>query len=432
MKKIYRFIAAILVSIFLTNALLSNVVLADNQNAKDPLLSQTNTDHNKIQTPEDVNKYSQTGDAEGATNKERPINDVNNGKTTVTVSQVHDRNTGLQSEQPSFIAVAIGSVIKLFPRLFQIVMSQCVGENAANGNLFTIQNLLMGKYDLFDINIFSTSTNVIQGQEESSFNKVIKESVAKWYGTIRNIAIMISLIVLIYTAIRMAMSTTVADRAKYKKMLASWFVGFALIFVLHYIALIMITVSEQLVRMLTSLAPNYISDTNGMSQALNNLTPIDKQPFEYAVLNRIENARGTGWNYLLQTILYAMLVWYQAKFFFMYIKRVISNAFLILISPLVTVTYAIDKSNDCKAQAFNSWFEEMITNVFIQPMHLLLFLVLLYSAGEIAQLYPIVAILFLFGIGKAEKIFRSLFKLRGASIENVEDGTSFTGLIAKI
>ncbi len=53
-------------------------------------------------------------------------------------------------------------------------------------------------------------------------------------------------------------------------MLASWFVGFALIFVLHYIALIMITVSEQLVRMLTSLAPNYISDTNGMSQALNN------------------------------------------------------------------------------------------------------------------------------------------------------------------
>ncbi len=58
--------------------------------------------------------------------KKRPINDVNNGKTTVTVSQVHDRNTGLQSEQPSFIAVAIGSVIKLFPRLFQIVMSQCV------------------------------------------------------------------------------------------------------------------------------------------------------------------------------------------------------------------------------------------------------------------------------------------------------------------
>ena len=55
----------------MTNALLSNVVLADNQNAKDPLLSQTNTDHNKIQTPEDVNKYSQTGDAEGATNKEK-------------------------------------------------------------------------------------------------------------------------------------------------------------------------------------------------------------------------------------------------------------------------------------------------------------------------------------------------------------------------
>ena len=82
----------------------------------------------------------------------------------------------------------------------------------------------------------------------------------------------------------------------------------------------MITVSEQLVRMLTSLAPNYISDTNGMSQALNNLTPIDKQPFEYAVLNRIENAREQAGIIYYKTILYAMLVWYQAKFFFMYIK----------------------------------------------------------------------------------------------------------------
>ena len=127
-----------------------------------------------------------------------------------------------------------------------------------------------------------------------------------------------------------------------------------------------------------------------------------------------------------------MLVWYEAKFFFMYLKRVISNAFLILISPLVTVTYAIDKSNDCKAQAFNSWLEELITNIFIQPMHLLMFLVLLYSAGAIAKLYPIVAILFLFGIGKGEKILRGLFKLRGSSIEGIEDGTKFSSLISRI
>ncbi len=134
----------------------------------------------------------------------------------------------------------------------------------------------------------------------------------------------------------------------------------------------------------------------------------------------------TGWNYLLQNNFICNVSMVPSKILLYVHKRVISNAFLILISPLVTVTYAIDKSNDCKAQAFNSWFEEMITNVFIQPMHLLLFLVLLYSAGEIAQLYPIVAILFLFGIGKAEKKSLEVYsKLRGASIENVEDGTSF-------
>ena len=65
-------------------------------------------------------------------------------------------------------------------------------------------------------------------------------------------------------------------------------------------------------------------------------------------------------------------------------------------------------------------------------MHLILFLVLLYSAGAIAELYPIVAILFMFGIGKAEKVLRGLFKLKGSSIEGVNEGTSFTSLVAKI
>ena len=411
MKKLYKYIATILVSIILTNALLSNVALAEKE---DPFLSQTTTDHNKILTANDIDKYGNTGEATGATNAVRPVNTINNGTNLAPTSKVHDRDTNLQSEQSSFIATQLAAIITIIPKLLQIVMSQCVNTNAATENMFTIQNLLMGKYDLFDINIFSTSSTVIQDQQESSFNKVIKESVGLWYASIRNLAIVASLIVLLYTAIRMAMSTTVADRVRYKKMLTSWFVGFALIFVLHYIALIMITASEQLVKMLSALAPT------------------DQRPFEYAIINRILYAKATGWNTVLQAILYFMLVWYQAKFFFMYLKRVISNAFLILIAPLVTVTYAIDKSNDCKAQAFNSWLEEMVTNIFIQPLHLLLFLVLLYSAGAIAELYPIIAILFMFGIGKAEKLLRGLFRLRGTSIEGVEEGTTFSGLIAKI
>ena len=417
MKKLYKFITITLVSIILTNALLSNVVMAIDKE-DDPFLQHTNTDFSNIMTGEDINKYGETGEAEGSSNKYRPVNRVNGGTNLELVSNKHDRDTNLQSEQSSFIATQLAAIVGIIPSLFQLIMSSCVGIDVTSSKeAYTIQNLLMGKYDLFDINIFVTSSpnsTGASGQGESSFNAVIKEGVASWYGTIRNIAIIASFIVLLYVGIRMAASTTVSDRVKYKKMLTAWITGFALIFILHYIVLILITFSNQLVNILSALAPE------------------GETPFEYAILTRILSANADGWNHLLRTILYAMLVWYQFKFFFMYLKRVISNAFLILISPLVTVTYAIDKSNDCKAQAFNSWLEEFITNTFIQPMHLILFLVLLYSAGAIAELYPIIAILFMFGIGQGEKLLRGLFKLKGTSVGSVTEGTTFSSLVAKI
>lgn len=415
MKKLYKFITITLVSIILTNALLSNVVMATSTD--DPFLQHTNTNFNNIMTGEDMNKYGESGEATGSSNETRPVNRVNGGSNLEPIANEHDRDTNLQSEQSSLIAAGLGSIVKLVPALLQTIMSACVGTDPTSKDAFSIQNLLMGKYDLFDINIFVTSSSnstSTSGQGEASFNAVIKEGVTTWYGTIRNIAIIASFVVLLYIGLRMATSTLVADRVKYKKMLIAWVTGFALIFILHYIVLILITLSNQLVNMLSALAPK------------------GETPFEYAVLQRIMNAEVKGWNYLLRTILYAMLVWYQFKFFFMYLKRVISNAFLILISPLVTVTYAIDKSNDCKAQAFNSWLEEFITNTFIQPMHLILFLVLLYSAGAIAELYPIIAILFMFGIGQGEKLLRGLFKLKGTSVGSVTEGTTFSSLVAKI
>ena len=48
MKKLYKYIIITLVSIILTNALLSNVVMAADK--EDPFLSHTNTNHNDIFT----------------------------------------------------------------------------------------------------------------------------------------------------------------------------------------------------------------------------------------------------------------------------------------------------------------------------------------------------------------------------------------------
>ena len=84
-------------------------------------------------------------------------------------------------------------------------------------------------------------------------------------------------------------------------------------------------------------------------------------------------------------------------------------AFLTVIAPLVAVTYPIDKISDGHAQAFNTWLKEYIFNLLIQPMHLLLYVLLISMAFELAgqnMIYCLVAIGFMM---PAEKFIRSLF-----------------------
>ena len=46
--------------------------------------------------------------------------------------------------------------------------------------------------------------------------------------------------------------------------------------------------------------------------------------------------------------------------FITYVKRMITIAFLIMIAPIITITYSIDRMGDGKSQALNKWFKEYI------------------------------------------------------------------------
>ncbi|MFR3783359.1 MAG: hypothetical protein ACLTXR_06195 [Clostridia bacterium] len=84
-------------------------------------------------------------------------------------------------------------------------------------------------------------------------------------------------------------------------------------------------------------------------------------------------------------------------------------AFLTIIAPLVAVTYPIDKIKDGSAQGFDKWFKEYIFNLLIQPLHLLLYYILITTAWNLSAsniLYSLVALGFLI---PAEKLLRSFF-----------------------
>ena len=63
----------------------------------------------------------------------------------------------------------------------------------------------------------------------------LRTIIASWYVTLRLIAIVGSLSVLLYIGIRIMISSTSGDKAKYKQMLIDWVVAFCILLFMHYI-----------------------------------------------------------------------------------------------------------------------------------------------------------------------------------------------------
>lgn len=320
---------------------------------------------------------------------------MNEGTATVYPDGDESKATSMSTENTDSVFDTILdillTIINVVPTLANgmltlIVSTQNMDWDASN--VFTIQSLVFGDYDLFDINIFN--------EKQVNLNGTIKAGISGWYNATRSIAIIVGLCVLIYVGIRMAMSTVAQDKAKYKKMLVDWLTSFILIFVLHYIIIIAISLSQNIITLL----------------------PKPADSLEVTIMNKWGiNAIGAakGGQKLETSILFWMMVWYQVKFFLLYMKRLLSTMFLVIIAPLITITYSIDKIGDNKAQALGAWTKEIIVNIFIQPLHAIVYLVFIASAGAIAEAAPFVAIIMFFSLARVEKIVKNIFDLRGMS-----------------
>lgn len=227
-------------------------------------------------------------------------------------------------------------------------------------------------------------------EQEMSTPELLKNTIASWYAIIRNIAIIGLLLVLIYVGIRIIISSTAAENAKYKKMLIDWLVALCLIFVLHYIMSFAISITETITEALTE---NVITSEGDITMN-----------------NAIKGAQGNWGNSLFgYTIIFLVMVCYTFYFTYTYLRRSLYLAFLTVIAPLVCLTYPLDKIKDGQAQAFNMWLREYIFNLLIQPVHLVLYTVLVLSAEELMKTNLIFAIVAIGFILPAEKFIRKMF-----------------------
>ena len=253
---------------------------------------------------------------------------------------------------------------------------------------------------------------------------ILSPQISKWYVALRNLVLIGLMVVLLYIGIRIVISSTASEKAKYKEHIKDWLIAVVLVVFMHYIMAFAITITGYITDMLekNNETTRFALSEDTVS-AVEKATETDIQPSEdgnyYYYTNLMGYARlmqqanlGYGqfsWNSIGYTIVFMALVIYTVMFLIIYLKRVIYMAFLTMIAPLVALTYPIDKISDGQAQAFNMWLKEYIYNLLLQPFHLLLYTMLVGSAMEMAtnnMIYTLVALGFLI---PAEKLLRRFF-----------------------
>lgn len=300
------------------------------------------------------------------------------------------------------IAGILAAIADLFPMLMQLVMTAVAG--GGNYGTYTIEDTVFGNLNNFNVNYFNIDEN------GTSTMDTFKQSIAKVYVELRLIAIALSLLILIYVGIRMAISTLSDDKAKYKKMLMGWVESMVILFLMPYIMAFLMNLADMFVEMLRNI--KVVIDAGGDSS------------FEAMTIDTIYSSMlgNSGWNYVVYSIIFWFLIFIQTKFFLMYFTRVITIGFLIMIAPLISVIYPIDKVGDGTAQSFNIWLSEFCMNLFIQPIHAAIYLVFMYTAGAIAQYSMLVALFLLLALTKVEKMVLHIFNLKNVkSLKPVDD-----------
>ena len=95
---------------------------------------------------------------------------------------------------------------------------------------------------------------------EISSAKTLQPTVAKWYKTFRNIAIVSLLSILVYVGIRITLSSISSDKAKYKQMLMDWVVALCLVFLMHYIMAFAVTINEKIIKAVSAISGSSAED----------------------------------------------------------------------------------------------------------------------------------------------------------------------------
>ena len=258
-------------------------------------------------------------------------------------------------------------------------------------DIYSVESIVYNKVPLFDINVFSDTSAGVK-IPDNSIEGILKRIVAIWYVSLRNVALIILAILIIYTGMMMAISTVADEKATYKKRLIGWIKGIVILVFIHYIIYIVINLNQNIV--------NTIAQTSGK----------EAQIYNTIKTRAMDTRLSIG---LPATLLYLTLIIMWLRFIWTYIKRKFNVEFLIILAPLVVAKNTYELSSGKKSKILSNWFQRFTTAVFIQSIHALFYTIFVGTVLEISTdnlLGFVISLMVLNFMLSADKLFTSIFK----------------------
>lgn len=319
---------------------------------------------------------------------------------------------------------------------------------------YTPYEIFSNQIPLLDVNFINPMKKIEEANgignniTYESSAAILQKSISTWYKAVRVVAIVVLLSMLVFVGIKMILTSVSEEKAKYKKFFIDWLTAICLLFILHYIMIFILEITQSLTNVFLDKngEPNIMvelpEDTKikdgeallpgGPIKWIDKNTPateivdgVEKVIVESGGLtNPVWSCSFTGYirlragmckndtfdlESLSYSIIYLALVVYTFMFTFIYIRRVLTMAFLTMIAPLIAVTYPLDKIKDGRAQAYEIWIKEYTFNALIQPVHLIIYILTVSNVMNTIKDHPMFALIAMGFLLPAEKFIRKMF-----------------------
>lgn len=276
--------------------------------------------------------------------------------------------------------------------------------SADKDGLMKVSSIIFGEFLMFNPSVTRTAASLNPSMPSNNMTELFddfKKMVVNVFEFLRYVAMAIFLILLIVAGIRLAGAVTAQDRAKFKAIIADWLIGLMFVFFAKYFVFVLDAVFNSIMDALWEVRLSMENNGN--------------VSFEFAIYDGLITVLKEvgGLRYFAYGILYLALIVVIVKFFISYIFRLFKVYFLIVLAPVVGVLFSLKRAGLKGSNPITSWLGSYTLLLFIQPIHAVLYLVFMFTAGEIATRAPFLGIALLWAIDRAEKVIKAILRING-------------------